>query len=257
MELRKLMLRLSKKFPLSLAESWDFSGYQMGDKSKDKKIEKVLLCLDFTEEVYAYALKENPDLILSHHPFFFGKKKEVLETDLLKKKLFDSYEKELFAPLYSFHTNYDNARDGMNDSILKILGYENITTDDDGMLRFALLPKEMTVNELALELKEKLHQKYVFYNDNGTKTVTKIAMIAGGGSEFYKEAMEKGADCYISGDCPHHTRLDIKRNHYNYIDISHEIEEQGFVYGMAKALKSIDESLNVIPYLFEEDFSIV
>ena len=52
--------------PFSTAESWDNSGLLLG--RKEKRVQRVLFCLDFTRGALATALQQQADLVLCHHP---------------------------------------------------------------------------------------------------------------------------------------------------------------------------------------------
>ena len=58
-------------------------------------------------------------------------------------------------------------------------------------------------------------------------------------------AMLEGYDIHISGDTPHHIRRDVIASHYNYLDVSHEVEKI-FMKQMDKLLKEIDPKLETI-----------
>jgi putative NIF3 family GTP cyclohydrolase 1 type 2 len=45
------------------------------------EVKKIFLCLDFDDEIYANAVAAKPDLILTHHPFLYGSKHQVLAGD--------------------------------------------------------------------------------------------------------------------------------------------------------------------------------
>ena len=257
MELGKLIRRISKRYPFSASEKWDFPGYQIGKRDFGKDIRKVMLCLDFEESGYKKAVEYKPDLILTHHPFLFGRKSDVLSKDPLKADLSILVENELDCPIYSYHTCFDKGKGGINDQVLRKMGLDVLYVSRDGLMRFASLEKDYSVKELAVLIQERLDLPYVFYEEGAIKKIRKIAIVAGGGSSLFHEALEEGADCYISGDCPHHTRLDIRRYQMNYIDISHEVEEDAFVTGMSECLESIDSGLDVFPYRFEKDFQEV
>ena len=57
--------------------------------------------------------------------------------------------------------------------------------------------------------------------------------------------MDEGYDIFITGDTPHHIRRDVLAQHYNYLDVAHEVEKI-FIPQMKKILLSIDPSLEVI-----------
>jgi GTP cyclohydrolase I len=255
MKQRELLVKLGRSYPKSLACSFDFPGYQTGNKHPEKEVHKVLLCLDFTEEVLPIAISFQPDIILTHHPFFFGRKKDVLENDLLKKKLDTEINYHLDCPIYSYHTNFDIAKDGMNDVLISFLGWEILSIGSDGLLRIAKLPKEMYVPEVADILLSKFGFEYVGYLDNH-RLVKRIGFIAGGAGNDFQSALKANVDLYISGDCSHHARVDMKRYGLSYIELPHECEEKGFLLGMGKKLLSFDERLEILDCRFEKYFQL-
>lgn len=256
MKLRQLLTRLGRKVPASLSEPWDFPGYQCGHKRMDQEIRSVLLCLDYTEKVHTFANKEQPDLILTHHPFFFGKRKDVLLDDPLKAELVKRIEEELNAPIYSYHTDFDKAPAGMNDTLMSYLKMTDIAVASDGLLRTGTLPQPMSLIELCHYLCSCFSLSYLLYCGEEKGKFTKIGLIAGGAADEYPLAFASGVDCYLSGDCSHHTRLELKRYGYRFIELPHECEEVGFLLGMKKMLLSID-SLNVRTFAFEKPFEVV
>ncbi len=60
---------LLEKFPLENCQDWDNCGWNL---FFDFEISKVLICIDLTESVLDFAIKNNYNLIISHHPFFFS-----------------------------------------------------------------------------------------------------------------------------------------------------------------------------------------
>jgi len=60
---------LNKLADIKLAEKWDNVGLMLGDFNSEVK--NVLICLDVTTTVVNEAIKNNIDLIISHHPLIF------------------------------------------------------------------------------------------------------------------------------------------------------------------------------------------
>ena len=95
--------------------------------SKDVKKGDIFVCTmgvtadrhDFIDE----AIENNIDLIITHHPFILKKMNKINTMDL-KGKLIHKLIKNDIA-LYSMHTNFDIAYDGLNDYFMKLMGFEN------------------------------------------------------------------------------------------------------------------------------------
>ncbi|MFA6624519.1 MAG: Nif3-like dinuclear metal center hexameric protein [Bacilli bacterium] len=255
MEAKKFLIRLGLKFPKAISEPWDFPGYQVGKKDNKKEIRKVFLCLDLTEKCLPEIKKFNPDIIITHHPFIFGSRKDVFENDPLKKEFADILD-NLPYPVYSYHTDFDKGENGMNDTLLSLLPLEKTKVLEDGLMRIAYLKEETDIEGLAFFLKETWHLPYTFLSRGKKKKIRSFGLVAGGGADMFKECLSAQADCYVSGDCAHHTRVDIRRYGVNYIGISHEVEEYGFLLGMKNAVLSIDKNIKVHEYEFEKDFDI-
>lgn len=246
MKTKILLAKLAKKFPKKLAESYDHVGLQCGTLKEDTS--KILLCLDYDEQVYDYIVSNNLqnkiDLIISHHPFIFGTKAKVLNSDPIKKEIYEKTVK-LGIPVYSYHTNFDAGKDGMNDALTQALGLQNIKAlDTEPMARGGELKEEMEIHDFAKYAEIKLNVNYGLLLNYGKKMIKKVAIIGGGGWSSFKSAQLEGYDIYISGDIPHHGRRGIVANKYNYLDLPHEIEKI-FMKQFSSILKSINSELQI------------
>lgn len=255
MKTKKLISSLGKRFPLSAALDFDFPGYQTGIYDKDREVKKVFLCLDFTEACFKTCLEYSPDLILTHHPFIFGKKKDVFCTDLKKAQLDYDINDLLKCPLYSYHTNFDIKENGMNDSLLEILNWKVDHIARDHLMRIVSFDKEKDMDEILNHLLDTFSFEYLGYLKFHEK-IKSLGFIAGGAGNDFMDAVDEKVDLYISGDCAHHARVDMTRYQLNYIELPHEVEEYGFLYGMKKALLKINPSLDILPYSYEKYFSL-
>jgi len=121
MLLKTLIKNIESKYPLNLAYDWDNVGLLVGDF--DMNVEKVLVVLEANEKVIEEAIENNIDLIITHHPFIFKKMNKINTMDL-KGKLIHKLIKNDIA-IYSMHTNFDIAYDGLNDYFMKVMGFEN------------------------------------------------------------------------------------------------------------------------------------
>ncbi|ABR49134.1 protein of unknown function DUF34 [Alkaliphilus metalliredigens QYMF] len=109
--------------PQHYAMKWDHVGLQVGDP--EAVVNKVLVCLDLTQAVLKEAIEKEVQLIITHHPFLFTPLKKVIKTDIKGSMVFKAIQNGI--SIYSVHTNIDVARDGLNDSIAKRIGLQEIT----------------------------------------------------------------------------------------------------------------------------------
>ena len=255
MKTRNLLLKLSKKFPKRLAkEQHDFIGLMAGKLPEE--VNKILLCLDFDEEVLPKAIEYKPDLILTHHPFIYGHRSQVLKRDPLKKELVDKVE-ALGLCVYSMHTNFDIGRGGMNDALANALELKDIEIiPEEIMMRGGKLEKEMTPEDFAKYANKKLNVSYSVLINAGKPTIKSVAIVGGAGSGKYYAAQNAGYDIYISGDIPHHVRRDIIAHKYNYLDMPHEIEKI-FIPAMKKIINELDPSIDILMVDHEKEGKVI
>ena len=250
MKTRNLLVKLSKLFPKWMAkQNHDFVGLMTGKLPEE--VNKIVLCLDMDEIVYEQIKDIHPDVVFTHHPFIFGPKSRVLKSDPRKKELSDKLDMDNI-PVYSFHTNFDTGKGGMNDALSRALELENIyAPEKEMMMRIGTLKEPMEIHQFAEYAKKKLGVSYGLLVHAGKDMIQKVGIIGGGGSRDYPVALEEGCDIYISGDTPHHVRRGIVAEHFNYLDLPHEIERI-FMPTMKKILLEIDENLDIIIINHEE-----
>jgi len=122
MKIEEIISQIEKFAPISTQESWDNSGIQI--KSHNKDINKIILCLDISEDVVDYAIKTGANLIISHHPLFFSSVKNISCDEVLGKVIVKSIKHEI--SILSFHTNIDSSKDGLADFFAKRLRLINL-----------------------------------------------------------------------------------------------------------------------------------
>jgi putative NIF3 family GTP cyclohydrolase 1 type 2 len=133
----------------------------------------------------------------------------------------------------------------MNDALAQALNLKNIRPlEGCKMARGGELEKEMEIHDFAFYANKCLKIEYSHLINAGKKNIKTVAIIGGAGSREYVTAMLEGYDIFISGDIPHHARRDIIAAHYNFLDMSHEIEKI-FMPQMKKLLLEIDSTLKV------------
>ncbi|MFZ2331346.1 MAG: Nif3-like dinuclear metal center hexameric protein [Atribacterota bacterium] len=152
MKIRELINIIDRFAPFFLQQNFDNSGVQYADL--DKKINKVLICLDVTIETIEEALKQNCNTILSHHPLFFQPLTKITKQD--NPTTFQLTHHQI--NLISAHTNYDLAENGLNDYVGRLLELKKIDS---------LEPSSEKILKLALYVPQK-------YQDNLLNALFKV-----------------------------------------------------------------------------------
>jgi dinuclear metal center YbgI/SA1388 family protein len=254
MQGKQLIKGIYRFCPKSGQESWDYCGRQIGKTPSEVK--KVLVCLDFDLTIYKQAEMFQPDLIVTHHPFIFGTYAHVLKEDECRKEAAAKIINELHTCIYSFHTCFDNAPQGMNDILARKLGLINIVTPPTCLtMRVGDLSREMEREAFVSYALKALNVSYGLLVKGKKEKIKKAAIIGGGASSYYKEAILAGADIYISGDMAHHTRREITERGFNYLDIPHEVERV-FIPAMEGIIKKLDPAIQVLSIDQEKDASV-
>ena len=228
---------LEKKAPIEYAMDWDHVGLLVG--RRDKEVHKLMLVVDVTEEIVDAAVAQNVDMIVSHHPMIFGKVDRVNDETVLGRKILKLIEHGIAC--YAMHTNFDTIG-GMAKEAAAMLGLQNMevleeTKDGEGIGEVGYLPAATTVTALVVLIKEKFDLKNVILYGNPNDTVEKIAICPGSGKSVINEAVQKKADCLITGDIGHHEGLDANEMGLTILDASHYGLEHIFMHIMYEYLK--------------------
>ncbi|MFQ3549859.1 MAG: Nif3-like dinuclear metal center hexameric protein, partial [Armatimonadota bacterium] len=107
--------------PTWLAEDGDKIGLQLG--GLNNRVKKVFVTVDCTANVVNTAIKENIDLIISHHPLIYNPIKNLCETDPEICNIINALKAGI--SVYVMHTNYDSATNGINDILASTLDLQN------------------------------------------------------------------------------------------------------------------------------------
>lgn len=110
MKLKELVSFLDTAIPVSFQESYDNSGLQLGDPETD--ISRALLTLEINARVMDDAIRENCDVIISHHPLIFDGLKKITGRTTTEKLVRTALQKGI--AVYSAHTNLDAVQGGVS-----------------------------------------------------------------------------------------------------------------------------------------------
>ena len=132
--------------------------------------------------------------------------------------------------VYVSHTNIDIVSGGLNDWFCDLLEikettYLSETKEGFGIGRVGTV-EQQSLEELASKVKMTfgLDAVRLIRYDKANPLVSKVAICGGSGDDFYRAALQKGADVYITGDIYYHTAQEMLTEGLMGIDPGHHIE---------------------------------
>ncbi|MDR2055584.1 MAG: Nif3-like dinuclear metal center hexameric protein [Desulfovibrio sp.] len=214
MRLSELFSAIEKTAPLSIAAAWDASGLQV--TSRRTTASSLALCLDPTPESIRRALEKNAEAIVSHHPL-------TLKPSLPNRP--DAYYEALrllFAadvPLYAAHTTLDANPEGPAGWLAEEFKLTNLRVLEpiapplrkdalpSGFGLVGDLPCPQSLEEITRTLAKHIDLSTSALCGPSPKAVTRLACCVGSGSSLLENAVNQGAQLFITGDVKYHTAL--------------------------------------------------
>jgi dinuclear metal center protein, YbgI family len=227
--------------PLNYQYEWDNSGWNIFCHDE---IERVITCLDVTDQIVEEAVEKGCDTILSHHPMIFHAVKKILKDDPVTGIVLNAVKNNI--NVYCAHTSCDCSPVGLNLELAKMVGLHNPKLfikegEGYGIGFIGELEKPMPSRQYAEFLKEKLDVRSLKFTDF-SETICKVAAVGGAAGEFFKEAYEMGAQALIVGEAKYNEFLDAKRLGIMLIEAGHFETEVNFAKMMRDGLqKRCDE----------------
>lgn len=226
---------LDELLPRSLSLSWDNDGL-MVCPDPDAEVQTILFALDITDCVVEYAKEIGAQLIISHHPLIFYGIKRMDGADATSRKVIELIKNGIAA--MSFHTRLDAAEGGVNDLLAEIFELSNVEAfgvEGDTTARVGDLPEELCFEDFCELVKERLDAP-VITAAKATETVSRLALLGGGGKDYIYAAKETGADVYLTGEASYNAILDGGENGISVIAAGHYHTEWQFREFFKKAL---------------------
>ena len=222
--------------PFELAEEWDNVGLLAG--RPDAPVDTVLCALDLSMDVLKEAQNAGAHLIVTHHPILFRGRKNLCETDG-EGRLLCALVRSGIA-MIAAHTNYDNAHPGVNDALAAALGLENIEVLENGMRVGS--PKQTDFGRFADHAEAVLGGPVRRYGDSG-RTIRRAAVLGGAGEDYAHQALEAGAEVYLTGEMAYHKALDAADNGLCVLEAGHAATERPGILALAAALQKAADAV--------------
>ncbi len=195
---------LCEIYPLSLAEAWDNVGLLLG--RRDGQVKNLMTCLTLSPDVAIEAVQSNVDLIVSHHPFPFKPLSKITDSTVDGRTLLDLLESKI--AVYSPHTAFDSALEGINALTLKGLGLANFepmfAKDGERVGGGRMAKGDFSVSELMNKVASFYSSHQISVVEGRAKKVKRVGVMCGSGGDFIASAAAKGVDFFITGEASFH-----------------------------------------------------
>ncbi|MCX6140297.1 MAG: Nif3-like dinuclear metal center hexameric protein [Candidatus Kapabacteria bacterium] len=220
--------------PPETAMQGDAIGLQVA--SKRSTVDRVLVCLDVTEEVVTEALELGCDAILTFHPLIYSPLARIDRSDRVSRSVYDCIASDL--AVLCVHTAFDAFSKGTNHILAELLGLTPVrplVSDMSSASGMGLLAScSLSYAELVDRVSD-VCAGPVRHCPTTKSHVSTVAIVGGSGMSFFNDAVESGADVFITADVKYHGFLDAK-GVIGLIDPGHFEMEQFVPRGLVELL---------------------
>ncbi len=221
--------------PQTMKMDWDNVGLLCG--SKADPVEKVLVALDPFEDVAQEAADAGAQLILTHHPLIFSPLPNVTDETSIGRTVMKLCRHGICA--INAHTNLDVAPGGVNDTLAKTLGLENIQIIAPEGTQHGLLRKgsvqEQSLQAFLAHVKQALGCPGLRYA--GDNAVRYVAVGGGACAGGLLDAFNAGCDTFVTADVKYNQFWDARDLGMNIIDAGHFYTENPVVSVLAEKIR--------------------
>jgi len=235
--------------PPHLAEEWDNVGLLVGDSQA--KVERVMTCLTLTTGTVAEAVRERANLVVTHHPLPF-KPLNRITTETTPGKLLLELIRGGVA-VYSPHTAFDSAAEGINQHLAVKLGLAEIQPlvasqrqeSGLGSGRRGTLAASIALADFAAHIKAILSTPHVQVVGDLDRKVERVAVGCGSAGSLLEAARVAGCDVFVTGETNLHTCYEAEATGIALILAGHYATERFHLDYLADVLQRQFSDLTV------------
>jgi len=222
------------------------NGLQIEGKTE---VHKILAAVTASQDAIDAAIRENADLLLVHHGYFW-KGEAYPITGMRGKRIKSLIQHDI--SLLAYHLPLDSHPSlGNNAAIADLLKLERIEALDPSerhpIGNIGYLNQPMPVEEFKTFVSEKLKFD-VTHLPADKNMIEKVGFCTGGAQDFIVKAAEQGCDAYISGEVSERTFYEAKELGVHYFACGHHATER---YGVQRLGQAISEQFNIEYVYFE------
>lgn len=244
--------------PPELAEEWDNVGLLVGDPAGG--LRSVLTCLTLTTDVVEEAIAAGVELVVSHHPLPFHGIKRLTTDDDAGDRLWRLARAGI--AVYSPHTAYDSAAEGINQQWAGRIGLEGTTplvpaadrTDGAGVGRIGSWRGEGGFAGLVETIKQAANLASVRVVVPATKVGNpRVAIACGSGGSLLDLALSAGGQVFLTGEMGFHECLRCRSAGVGVVLTGHHASERFAVETLAEKLAASLPGVSVAASRVESD----
>ncbi len=208
---------LQEQFPKEASWAEDFIGLQIEGK---EEIKTVMVTLDLTHDVIYQAIEKKIDMIISHHPFYFGEKQEILSKNYLKKAQYDLLKK-LNINVLIIHTNADFNPNSIAFYQANAINLENIRQLNLNQGVIGNVKEEIDFDDFVKFLRDSLELNYDFRTNVSPNVIIKNVIFGSGASGDIIDLQNNEDSLYIIGEMKHHQWIMANEKEIKILEIGH------------------------------------
>lgn len=232
--------------PLRLAAAWDSVGLLVAPRRQ--AIRRVMTCLTLTPEVAAEAVREQADLVVSHHPLPFRPVPRITPATGPGRVLLELIGAG--AGIWSSHTAWDSAAGGINDQLAELLGLTRVSPiepDADlplvGFGRAGSSAEGCTVGDLAARAAEALGVRHVQIAGHPARPAGRVGIVCGSGGDCVEQVARGGCDTLFTGEVKLHQATEAAAAGMAVVAVGHHASERFSMEVLARRVAAADSGL--------------
>ena len=215
--------------PLRLAADWDSVGLLVG--SSRPQIVRVMTCLSLTPEVVGEAVREQADMVVTHHPLPFRPVPRITAETSTGRVLLELIHAGI--AVWSSHTAWDSAAGGINDQLAALIGLDRVVPIEPdaihpraGFGRAGTAPAGWSVAQLSRHIAGQLGAKGVQFVGDGDREAGRVGIVCGSGGESLATVRQAGCTTLLTGEIKLHQALEARAADVAVIAVGHHASER-------------------------------
>jgi dinuclear metal center YbgI/SA1388 family protein len=264
MQVKDVVSFLREFAPVDLAEDWDNVGLLVGAGADD--VSSVLTCLTLTPDVAAEAIERSVQLVVTHHPVLFRSVQQITDATSEGRMLLDLIRAGVC--VYSPHTSYDSASEGVNRQLSDALQLTDIrplrpsvrvsdeadtNASSAGAGRFGDLPSPISLLEFVEHVKAALGIEHTWLVGDTAASVRRVGIACGAAAEFMHDAADAGCEVLLTGEARFHACLEARTLGIALVLPGHYATERPAMENLAETLRKQFPELTVQASEVESD----